>query len=169
MKKISLLFIMLLSTLSSCLKDNDIQPSDTNLFVATEVNRTVTQIALVDEMTIDDEVFNASLELDFYRNEALELKNKEIQKLKAQRDTTDEYASNMQQRSNKAIHDRDESNYALKQALVEVEKYKSHLKIAESLIGSERHRENNKKSLITPISVGMTTILAIVLFGRRFS
>ena len=57
---------------------------------------------------------------------ALELKNKEIQKLKAQRDTTDEYASNMQQRSNKAIHDRDESNYALKQALVEVEKYKSH-------------------------------------------
>ena len=63
---------MLLSTLSSCLKDNDIQPSDTNLFVATEVNRTVTQIALVDEMTIDDEVFNASLELDFYRNEAYE-------------------------------------------------------------------------------------------------
>ena len=33
---------------------------------------------------------------------ALELKNKEIQKLKAQRDTTDEYAANMQQRSNKA-------------------------------------------------------------------
>jgi len=100
---------------------------------------------------------------------ALELKNKEIQKLKAQRDTTDEYASNMQQRSNKAIHDRDESNYALKQALVEVEKYKSHLKIAESLIGTERPIVKNKKSLITPISVGMTTILAIVIFGRRFS
>mgnify|MGYP003316234455 CR=1 FL=1 len=33
---------------------------------------------------------------------ALELKNKEIQKLKAQRDTTDEYAASMQQRSNKA-------------------------------------------------------------------
>ena len=81
---------------------------------------------------------------------ALELKNKEIQKLKAQRDTTDEYASNMQQRSNKAIHDRDESNYALKQALVEVEKYKSRLKIAESLIGSGRPKETNKKSLITP-------------------
>ena len=99
----------------------------------------------------------------------LELKNKEIQKLKAQRDTTDEYASNMQQRSNKAIHDRDESNYALKQALVEVEKYKSRLKTAESLIGSGRPEKTNKKSLITPISVGMTTILAIVLFGRRFS
>ena len=100
---------------------------------------------------------------------ALELKNKEIQKLKAQRDTTDEYASNMQRRSNKAIHDRDESNYALKQALVEVEKYKSHLKIAESLIGTEKTKKNKNKSLITPISVGMTTILAIVLFGRRFN
>ena len=100
---------------------------------------------------------------------ALELKNKELQKLKAQRDTTDEYASNMQQRSNKAIHDRDESNYALKQALVEVEKYKSHLKIAESLIGSERPKETNKNSLITPISVGLSTILAIVIFGKRFS
>ena len=100
---------------------------------------------------------------------ALELKNKEIQKLKAQRDTTDEYASNMQQRSNKAIHDRDESNYALKEALVEVEKYKSRLKIVEPLIGTERPKETNKKSLITPISVGMTTILAVVIFGRRFN
>ena len=99
----------------------------------------------------------------------LELKNKEIQKLKAQPDTTDEYAANMQQRSNKAIHDRDESNYALKQALVEVEKYKSRLKIAESLIRRERPKETNNKSLITPVSVGMATILAIVLFGRRFS
>lgn len=100
---------------------------------------------------------------------ALELKNKEIQKLKAQRDTTDEYAANMQQRSNKAIHDRDESTYALKEALVEVEKYKSRLKIAESLIGSERPKETNKNSLITPISVGLSTILAIVIFGRRFN
>jgi hypothetical protein len=100
---------------------------------------------------------------------ALELKNKEIQKLKAQRDTSDEFAAQMQERSNKAIHDRDESNYALKQALVEVEKYKNRLKIAESLIGSGRPKETNKRSLITPISVGMTTILAIVLFGRRFS
>ena len=100
---------------------------------------------------------------------ALELKNKEIQKLKAQRDTTDEYAAQIQERSNKAVQDRDESNYALKEALVEVEKYKSRLKIVESLIGSGRPKETNKKSLITPISVGMTTILAIVIFGRRFS
>ena len=100
---------------------------------------------------------------------ALQLKNKEIQKLTAQRDTTDEYAASMQKRSNQAVTDRDESNYALKQALVEVEKYKSQLKIAESLIGTERPKETNKKSLITPISVGMTTILAIVLFGRKLS
>jgi predicted RNase H-like nuclease (RuvC/YqgF family) len=99
----------------------------------------------------------------------IQLKNKQIQKLKAQRDTTDEYAASMQKRSNKAIHDRDESNYALKQALLEVEKYKSRLKIAESLIGTEIPKVNNKKSLITPISVGMSTILAIVIFGRRFS
>lgn len=100
---------------------------------------------------------------------ALELKNKEIQKLKAQRDTSDEFAAQMQERSNKAIHDRDESNYALKQALVEVEKYKSRLKIAESLIGKETPKESNNKSIITPISVGITTILAIVVFGRKFS
>ena len=75
----------------------------------------------------------------------------------------------MQQRSNKAIHDRDESNYALKQALIEVKKYKSRLKIAESLIESGRPEENNKKPLITPISVGINTILAVVIFGRRFS
>lgn len=100
---------------------------------------------------------------------ALELKNKEIQKLKAQRDTSDEFSAQMQERSNKAIHDRDESNYALKQALIEVNKYKSRLKIAESLIGAEKTKKNKNKSLITPISVGMTTILAVVIFGRRFS
>ena len=99
----------------------------------------------------------------------IQLKNKQIQKLKAQRDTTDEYAASMQKRSNQAVIDRDESNYALKEALVEIEKYKSRLKIAESLIRRERPKETNNKSLITPVSVGMATILAIVLFGRRFS
>ena len=100
---------------------------------------------------------------------ALELKNKEIQKLKAQRDTSDEFIAQMQDRSNKAIHDRDESNYALKQALVEVEKYKSRLKIAESLIGSGRPKETNNKSILTPISVGITTILVVAIFGRRLN
>ena len=63
-------------------------------------------------------------------------------------------------------HDRDESNYALKEALVEVEKYKNRLKIAESLIGTEKSQETNNKSLITPISVGITTILAIMIFAE---
>ena len=97
----------------------------------------------------------------------IQLKNKQIQKLKAQRDTTDEYAASMQKRSNQAVIDRDDSNFALKEALIEVEKYKKRLKVAESLMGTERPKVNNKKSLITPISFGMTTILAIVIFGRN--
>jgi len=97
----------------------------------------------------------------------IQLKNKQIQKLKAQRDTTDEYAASMQKRSNQAVIDRDDSNFALKEALIEVEKYKKRLKVAESLMGTERPKVNNKKSLITSISFGMTTILAIVIFGRN--
>ena len=99
----------------------------------------------------------------------IQLKNKQIQKLTAQRDTTDEYAASMQKRSNQAVTDRDDSNFALKEALVEVEKYKKRLKIAESLIGTGTPKETDKKHLITPISVSMTTILAIVIFGRKFS
>lgn len=56
---------------TSCNKD-DIQPNNPNLFVAPTVSRTITQITLVDEMTIEDDIFNATLELDFYRNEAYE-------------------------------------------------------------------------------------------------
>ena len=41
----------------------------------------------------------------------------------------------------------------LKQALIEVEKYKSHLKIAESLIGSGRPKETNNISLINQITM----------------
>ena len=75
----------------------------------------------------------------------------------------------MQQRSNKAIHDRDESNYALKEALVEVEKYKKRLKIAESLIGKEKPKESNSNYLINPVSVGLASILAVVIFGGKFN
>ena len=99
---------------------------------------------------------------------ALQLKNKEIQKLTAQRDTTDEYAASMQKRSNKAVIDRDESNYALKEALEKVEKYKKRLKIAESLIGIEKPKEINSNYLINPVSVGLASILAVVVFGIRF-
>ena len=99
---------------------------------------------------------------------ALQLKNKEIQKLTAQRDTTDEYAASMQKRSNQAVTDRDDSNFALKEALVEVEKYKKRLKIAESLIGREKPKEINSNYLINPVSVGLASILAVVVFGRTF-
>ena len=98
----------------------------------------------------------------------IQLKNKQIQKLKAQRDTTDEYAASMQKRSNQAVTDRDDSNFALKEALVEVEKYKKRLKIAESLIGIEKPKEINSNYLINPVSVGLASILAVVVFGIRF-
>ncbi len=71
MKKSTLLTVILVLLFTSCNED-DIQPNDTNLFVTPKVNRTVTQISLVDEMTINGGVFNATLELDFYRNEAYE-------------------------------------------------------------------------------------------------
>ena len=100
---------------------------------------------------------------------ALQLKNKEIQKLKAQRDTTDEYAASMQKRSNQAVIDRDDSNYALKEALVEVEKYKKRLKIAESLLGIEKPKVSNSNYLINPVSVGLASILAVIVFGRTFN
>ena len=99
---------------------------------------------------------------------ALQLKNKEIQKLTAQRDTTDEYAASMQKRSNQAVIDRDDSNYALKEALIEVEKYKKRLKIAESLLVTEKPKEINSNYLINPVSVGLASILAVVVFGIRF-
>ena len=96
----------------------------------------------------------------------LQLKNKEIQKLTAQRDTTDEYAASMQKRSNQAVIDRDDSNFALKEALVEVEKYKKRLKIAESLIGIEKPKESNSNYLINPLSVGLASILAVFILRR---
>ena len=98
----------------------------------------------------------------------LQLKNKEIQKLTAQRDTTDEYAASMQKRSNKAVKDLDDSNYALKEALIEVEKYKKRLKIAESMLVTEKPKEINSNNLINPVSVSLASILPVVVFGVRF-
>ena len=68
------------------------------------------------------------------------------------------------------------SNVLLNKFILKYKKYKFNL--LKRLINnwtkgvidwSGRPKENNKKSLITPIFVGMTTILAIVIFGRRFS
>jgi hypothetical protein len=98
----------------------------------------------------------------------IQLKIRQIQKLTAQRDTTDEYAASMQKRSNQAVIDRDDSNYALKEALVEVEKYKKRLNIAESLIGIEKPIKSTNSPYINAISVGLASILAVVVFGIRF-
>ena len=97
-----------------------------------------------------------------------ELLKKQLQKTIVQRDTSDEYAANMLDRSNKAVRERDESNYALKVALVEIEKYKSRLKIAESMIGPKKPHETESSSLITPVSIGLGSILAIIFFGSKF-
>ena len=71
MKHLIYYTIFILFLFTSC-KKNDIQPGDSNLFVSPTVSRTVTQISLVDEMTVEDVNWNANLELDFYRNEAYE-------------------------------------------------------------------------------------------------
>jgi hypothetical protein len=55
----------------------------------------------------------------------------------------------------------------LKVALVEIEKYKSRLKIAESMIGSKKPNETESGSLIAPVSIGLGSILAIIFFGSK--
>ncbi len=94
-----------------------------------------------------------------------ELLKKQLQKTIVQRDTSDEYAASMLDRSNKAVRERDESNYALKVALAEKEKFKRRLNAIESLMGREKSKETESGSFINPISVSLTTILAIVIFG----
>ena len=99
---------------------------------------------------------------------ALELKNKEIQKLKAQRDTSDEFAAQMQERSNKAIHDRDESNYALKVALAENDKLKRRINAIESLMAKQRPANKVDIRPEETIAFGLLTILSIVVFQVKF-
>ena len=59
-------------------------------------------------------------------------------------------------------------NWDNNKGLIEVEKYKKRLKIAESLIGIEKPKESNSNYLINPVSVGLASILAVVVFGIRF-
>jgi hypothetical protein len=98
-----------------------------------------------------------------------ELLKKQLQKAIAQRDTSDEYGANMQERSNKAVRDRDDSNYAMKVAIADNDKLKRRINAIESLMGREKPKETESGSFINPISVSLTTILAIVIFGRTFS
>jgi hypothetical protein len=97
-----------------------------------------------------------------------ELLKKQLKKAIAQRDTSDEYGANMQERSNKAVRDRDDSNYAMKVAIAEKEKFKRRLNAIESLMGKEKSKETESGSLITPVSIGLGSILAIIFFGSKF-
>ena len=94
-----------------------------------------------------------------------ELLKKQLQKTIVQRDTSEEYAANMLDRSNKAVRDRDDSNYAMKVAIADNDKLKRRLNAIESLMGKEKSKETESGSFINPISVSLTTILAIVIFG----
>jgi hypothetical protein len=97
-----------------------------------------------------------------------ELLKNQLKKAIAQRDTSDEYGANMQERSNKAVRDRDDSNYAMKVAIAEKEKFKRRLNAIESLMGKEKSKETESGSLITPVSIGLGSILAIIFFGSKF-
>jgi hypothetical protein len=97
----------------------------------------------------------------------IELLEKKVQKLLVQRDTADQYAADMQERSNKAVKDTDTSNYALKEALVDVERNKKKLIFVETLIGKEKPKEEGRESNINTISIAVATIAAAILFGRK--
>ena len=96
-----------------------------------------------------------------------ELLKKQLKKAIAQRDTSDEYGANMQERSNKAVRERDESNYALKVALAEKEKFKRRLNAIESLMGKKRTA--NKVDIRPEETIGFSvlTILTVVLLGFK--
>ncbi len=96
-----------------------------------------------------------------------ELLKKQLKKAIAQRDTSDEYGANMQERSNKAVRERDESTYALKVALTEKEKFKRRLNAIESLMGKKR--TTNKVDIRPEETIGFSvlTILTVVLLGLK--
>ena len=96
-----------------------------------------------------------------------ELLKKQLQKAIAQRDTSDEYAANMLERSNKAVRESDESNYAAKEAIVEKEKFKRRINAIESLMGKER--TVNKVDIHPEETIGFSvlTILTVVLLGFK--
>ena len=92
---------------------------------------------------------------------------KQLKKAIAQRDTSDEYAANMLDRSNKAVRERDESNYTLKVALAEKEKFKRRINAIESLMGRERTVNKVDIHPEETIGIGVLTILTVVLFGFK--
>jgi hypothetical protein len=97
-----------------------------------------------------------------------ELLKKQVQKTIVQRDTSDEYAASMLDRSNKAVRERDESNYALKVALTKNDKLKRRINAIESLMGKERTVNKVDISPEQTIAFGLLTILSIVVFQVKF-
>ena len=97
-----------------------------------------------------------------------ELLKKQLQKTIVQRDTSEEYAASMLDRSNKAVRERDESNYAAKEAIVDKEKFKRRLNAIESLMGKERTVNKVDINTEQTIAFGLLTILSIVVFQVKF-
>ena len=100
--------------------------------------------------------------LEIKQKREIELLKKQLQKAIAQRDTSDEYGANMQERSNKAVRDRDDSNYAMKVAIAEKEKFKRRLNAIESLMGKERRANKVDINPEQTIAFGLLTILGII-------
>lgn len=93
---------------------------------------------------------------------------KQLQKVIAQRDTSDEFSANMLDRSNKAVRERDESNYALKVALTENDKLNRRINAIESLMGRESAVNKVDIHPEETIAFGLLTILSIVVFQVKF-
>jgi DNA-directed RNA polymerase subunit F len=73
----------------------------------------------------------------------------------------------MQERSNKAVRDRDDSNYAMKVAIADNDKLKRRINAIESLMGKERTA--NKVDIRPEETIGFSvlTILTVVLLGFK--
>ena len=97
----------------------------------------------------------------------IELLKKQLQKTIVQRDTSEEYAANMLDRSNKAVRERDESNYALKVALAEKEKFKRRINAIESLMAKERPANKVDIRPEETILFSILTILGIFTIGSK--
>lgn len=98
----------------------------------------------------------------------IELLKKQFQKTIVQRDTSEEYAANMLDRSNKAVRERDESTYALKVAITENDKLKRRINAIESLMAKERPANKVDIRPEETIAFGLLTILSIVVFQVKF-
>ena len=74
----------------------------------------------------------------------------------------------MLDRSNKAVRERDKSNYALKVALTKNVKLKRRINAIESLMGKERTVNKVDINPEQTIAFGLLTILSIVVFQVKF-